>query len=162
RTEPSPSPRWLHCWALVTVCATMALLTLAAVVTTFRVGMADPIWPTYPWHMLLISYDEPRPGFIIEHTHRLAGYIDGCCVIVLAMGLWRYHARRWLGWLGMAALAGVIVQGLLGGFRVSLNALVGTDLALVHGLFAQLVFALLVSVALFTSRRWSAPMGLPP
>src|SRR5437588_781130 len=133
-----PTPRWLHRWAVGTVCATVVLLSLGAVVTTFRVGMADPIWPTYPWHLLLISYQEPRPGFIIEHTHRLAGYVVGCCVIVLAMGLWRYHARRWLGWLGMAGLAAVIVQGLLGGFRVLLNALVGTDLALVHGLFAQL------------------------
>ena len=152
----SASPRWLHGWALFTVCATIALLTLGAVVTTFRVGMADPVWPTYPWHMLLISYDEPRPGFIIEHSHRLAGYVVGLCVIVFALGLWRYHGRTWLGWLGLAALAGVIVQGLLGGFRVLLNALVGTDLALIHGLFAQLVFALLVSLALFTSPSWTA------
>jgi len=57
-------------------------------------------------------------------------------------------------------LAGVIVQGLLGGFRLRLNALLGTDLALIHGLFAQLVFALLVSLALFTSPSWAAqPAG---
>src|SRR5205823_4680372 len=67
----------------------------------------------------------------------------------------------WLGWLGVLALAGVIVQGLLGGFRVVLNALVGTNLALIHGLFAQLVFALLVSLAVFTSRSWSAPRVFP-
>jgi cytochrome c oxidase assembly protein subunit 15 len=161
-SEVPVSPRWLHGWAVFTACATVALLTLGAVVTTFRVGMADPVWPTYPWHMLLISYDEPRPGYLIEHTHRLAGYIVGCCVIVLAIGLWRYHGRRWLGWLGLAALGGVIIQGLLGGFRVLLNALVGTDLALIHGLFAQLVFALLVSLAVFTSRRWATtPVTTP-
>jgi cytochrome c oxidase assembly protein subunit 15 len=112
--------------------------------------------------MLLISYQEPRPGFIIEHTHRLAGYVVGCCVIVLAAGLWRYHARRLLGWLGITALAAVVVQGLLGGFRVKLNALVGTDLALIHGLFAQLVFALLVSLALLTSRTWRSLRATPP
>jgi cytochrome c oxidase assembly protein subunit 15 len=145
-----------------TVCATVALLTLGAVVTTFRVGMADPVWPTYPWHLLLISYEEPRPGYLIEHTHRLAGYIVGCCVIVLALGLWRYHGRRWLGWLGLVALAGVILQGLLGGFRVLLHALVGTDLAVIHGLFAQLVFALLVSLALFTAPSWAAPPVAAP
>jgi cytochrome c oxidase assembly protein subunit 15 len=160
--ELAVSPRWLHRWAVVTVCATVVLLALGAVVTTFRVGMADPVWPTYPWHLLLISYQEPRPGFLIEHTHRLAGYIVGCCVILLALGLWRYHGRRWLGWLGVAALVGVIVQGLLGGFRVRLNALVGTDLALIHGLFAQLVFALLVSLALFTSRGWTEPPVTAP
>jgi cytochrome c oxidase assembly protein subunit 15 len=131
------------------------LLSLGAVVTTFSVGMADPIWPTYPWHLLLISWVEPKPGFLIEHSHRLAGYIVGCCVIVLAVGLWRTEARRWLRWLGVVALAGVIVQGLLGGFRVKLDELMGANLALIHGSFASVVFALLVSLALLTSRSWT-------
>jgi heme a synthase len=147
-------PRWLHCLAVLTVCATVALLALGAVVTTFQVGMADPIWPTYPWHLLLIDWREPSPGFLIEHTHRLAGYIVGVFTIVLAAGLWRAQPNRKLGWLGVAALLGVIIQGLLGGFRVRLNALVGTDLAWVHGSFAQLVFVFLLSLALFTSAAW--------
>ena len=153
--EPLATPRWIHRWAVLTVCATVALLALGAIVTTFHVGMTDPIWPTTPWHLLFVSWQEPGPGFLIEHSHRLAGYIVGCCTIILAIGLWRYQSRRWLAWLGMAALAGVIAQGLLGGFRVRLNALVGTDLALVHGCFAQLVFALLVSLAVFTSQGWA-------
>jgi heme A synthase len=124
--------------------------------------MADPIWPTYPWHLALISWKEPSVGYIVEHTHRLFDYLLGGCCILLAIGLWHFQKRRWLGWLGLAALGGVIVQGLLGGFRVRLNALVGTDLALIHGLFAQLVFALLMSLALFTSRGWSTAVTLPP
>lgn len=146
----------LHRWAVFTVCATAVLLVLGAIVTTFRVGMADPVWPTYPWHLLLISWEEPSPGFLIEHSHRLAGYVVGCCVIVLAVWLWLSETRRWLQWLGTAALLGVIVQGLLGGFRVRLHALLGTDLAVIHGCFAQVVFALLVSIALFCSRGWLA------
>jgi heme A synthase len=143
--ESTPAPRWLHRWALLTVCATLLNFALGAFVTTFRVGMADPVWPTYPWHLLLISWQEPSPGFLIEHSHRLAAYTVGLCSIVLAIGLWRSGGR--LRWLGIAALAGVIAQGLLGGFRVRLNALLGSDLALVHGAFAQLIFALLVSIA---------------
>src|ERR1700730_8317539 len=112
------SPRWLHCWALLTVLVTFVLLLLGAIVTTFRVGMADPIWPTYPWHLLLINWQEPSPGFLIEHSHCRAGYILCCCVIVLAIGSWYQSSRRWLGWLGSAALLAVIAQGLLGGFRV--------------------------------------------
>jgi cytochrome c oxidase assembly protein subunit 15 len=146
---------------LLTGCVAVLALTSGAVVTTFRVGMADPIWPTYPWHLALISWDEPKPGFIIEHTHRLFDYLLGFCSILLAIALWRAQPRRWLGWLGIAALGGIIMQGLLGGFRVLLHALVGTDLALIHGLFAQLVFALLVSLALFTSRSWEAPASFP-
>jgi heme A synthase len=155
-SEPIAIPRWLHRWAVLTACATFALLALGAVVTTFRVGMADPIWPTAPWYLFLISWNEPSPGFLIEHSHRLAGYVVGCCVIALALGLWRYQPRRWLGWLGVAALFGVILQGLLGGFRVRLNELVGTDLATIHGCFAQVVFALLVSLAVLTSPGWVA------
>src|SRR5947209_8825556 len=104
--------------------------------------MADPVWPTAPWYLFFISWREPSPGFLIEHSHRLAGYVVGCCVIVLAAGLWRTAPTRGLRWLGVAGLLAVIAQGLLGGFRVVLNELAGTDLAAVHGLFAQFVFSL--------------------
>jgi cytochrome c oxidase assembly protein subunit 15 len=154
--------RWLHRWAVLTVCATFVLLLLGAVVTTFNVGMADPIWPTYPWHLLLASWEEPRPGFLIEHTHRLAGYLVGCCVIVLAVGLWLREPQCWVRWLGVGALVGVIIQGLLGGFRVKLNELMGDNLKLIHGCFAQVVFALFVSLALFTSRGWRAGDAVTP
>jgi cytochrome c oxidase assembly protein subunit 15 len=159
--EPCVLPRWLHRWAALTVCATFVLLFLGAVVTTFRVGMADPIWPTYPWHLLLISWDEPSAGFLIEHSHRLAGYIVGCCVIVLAAGLWRCDPRAWVRRLGLLALALIIVQGLLGGFRVKLHALLGPNLALIHGSFAQVVFALLVGLAAVTSPRWALGSARP-
>ena len=150
------SPRWLHRWAVCTAGATLVLLALGSLVTTRRAGMADPVWPTYPWHLLLTSWEEPRPGFLIEHTHRLAGYIVGCCAIVLAVGLWSRESRRWLRWLGVVALLGVTAQGLLGGFRVLLDRWLGTDLAMVHGSFASLVFSLLASIALFTSPGWAA------
>ena len=45
-----------------------------------------------------------------------------------------------------------MIQGLFGGFRVMLNELVGTDLATVHGIFAQVVFCLLISIAVLTGR----------
>jgi heme A synthase len=156
RTIPEPG-RLMHAWAVITVAATFLLLAIGSVVTTLRVGMADPIWPTYPWHLLLISWQEPSAGFLIEHSHRLAGYIVGCCVIGLACGLWLTAHSVWLRRLSVAALGAVILQGLLGGFRVKLNALFGTDLAMIHGCFAQLVFALLAAIALFTSPSWSHP-----
>jgi cytochrome c oxidase assembly protein subunit 15 len=149
------APRWLHAWAVLTAGVTVALLALGAMVTTFQVGMADPIWPTYPWHLALIDWHEPKRGFIIEHTHRLAGYIVGFCVLVLTIGLFTSVRQTWLKWLGVAALLGVIVQGLFGGYRVVLHAWLGTNLAIIHGCFAQVVFSLLVILAVVTSTRYA-------
>src|SRR5690349_14473967 len=87
--QPDSSvPLWLHRLALLTVCLAVLALASGAVVTTFRVGMADPLWPTYPWHLALISWHEPSAGFIVEHTHRLFDYLLGFCCILLAAGLW--------------------------------------------------------------------------
>ncbi|HTU89037.1 MAG TPA: COX15/CtaA family protein [Gemmataceae bacterium] len=154
------APRWLHAWSVLTAGATVALLVLGAEVTTKKVGMADPVWPTVPWHLALIDWSVPNPGLVIEHTHRLAGYIVGCCVIVLTVGLWFSARRAWLKWLGVAALIGVIAQGLLGGFRVRLHERFGIDLAIIHGCFAQIVFSLFVSLAVVTSARFAA-VSLP-
>jgi cytochrome c oxidase assembly protein subunit 15 len=153
------TPRWLHFWAVITAAATFVLLALGAMVTTFQAGMADPIWPTYPWHLLLIPWQNADARFLIEHSHRLAGYIVGCCTIVLAVGLWRREPRPWLRWLGLAALAGVIVQGLIGGFRVKLNEWLGTDLAMTHGIFASVVFSTMVVIAVATSSSWLSSEG---
>jgi cytochrome c oxidase assembly protein subunit 15 len=71
--------------------------------------------------------------------------------------LWLAERRRWLAWLGVAALLGVSVQGVIGGLRVTEHARWGLQLRIVHGCFAQVVLALLVSVAVFTSSSWSAP-----
>ncbi len=151
--KPSLPHRLLHSWAVLTVVATVVLLALGSVVTTFHVGMADPVWPTYPWHLLLIDWTEPSAGFLIEHTHRLAGYVVGCLFIVLAVGTCVVRTGRRLGWLGVAALGCVIVQGLLGGFRVKLNALMGTNLSVIHGTFAQVVFSMTVAIAVISSPR---------
>ncbi len=119
-------------WSLMTVCATLVLLLLGAVVKTFEVGMADPVWPTTPWYLLFISWQEPSAGFLIEHAHRFAGWIVGCLIIVLTVALWRQEARAWVRWLGLAALICVIIQGVLGGMRVVLNEWFGKDFAINH------------------------------
>lgn len=149
------SSRWPHRLALLTVLAALPLLFLGAEVTTKKVGMADPVWPTEPLYLFGISWADSSIGFLIEHSHRLAGYTVGVCTILLMAILWWKESRRWVCWLGVAALLAVSAQGVLGGFRVRLNAMMGPELALVHGVFGQLVFALLCSVAIFTSRRWT-------
>jgi cytochrome c oxidase assembly protein subunit 15 len=152
------SVRWLHRWSLLTLCATLVLLGLGSAVTNLKAGMADPVWPTKPTALLDSTPEQLRDvRWVVEHSHRLAGYAVGCCAIVLAGWLWLRERRRWLCWLGTAALLGVCVQGLFGGLRVTEHARWGLEFRIVHGSFAPVVLGLLTAVAVFTSPAWRAP-----
>lgn len=141
------------------VIATTPLLALGGIVTTRRVGMSDPVWPTTPWYLFFTSWQEPRPGFLIEHSHRLAGWFLGALTIVFAVAIWKTARPRGLRWLGIACLAAVSFQGLLGGMRVYLDALAGPELAAFHGCSAQVVFCILISAVFYTSAsRPRSPM----
>jgi len=164
-TDRPSTPRWLHWWAVLTVLLTLALLTLGAEVTTKQVGMVDKTPVRSPVHFFqelsehssvgnLIQ--ERGLGWVIEHLHRTVGWLVGICAIVLAVGLGLSEKRRWLRWAGLAALLGVTAQGVLGMLRVDQNS---TMMALIHGCSAQLVFALLVSVALWTSPAWQQSLS---
>lgn len=152
-THPQPVPPWLRFWAWLTVAGTLVLLALGSFVTTFRVGMADPVWPTEPWYLATYNWAEPNPGFVIEHAHRAAGWTVGLLTIALAVGLFAKSRSRLLAWLGVLALVAVSAQGVLGGLRVRLDAWKGPELAAFHGFFAQVVFSLLVAVAVLCAPR---------
>jgi cytochrome c oxidase assembly protein subunit 15 len=152
------APRWLHYCALLTAGAACVLLMLGAEVTTKGVGMVDQRGLRSPLHLVTVLAEgsplERGLGYLIEHSHRFMGWLVGAAIIVLAVGLWLKERRSWVRWLGLVALAGVCAQGTLGILRVNENELMGNDLALVHGCFAHLVLAALVSLALVTSRSW--------
>ena len=65
-------------------------------------------------------------------------------------------------WAGVAALVGVSAQGVLGILRIELHARLGHLLPLLHGGFAQLVFALLMGIAVVTSRSWQVAQPATP
>ena len=90
-------------------------------------------------------------GVLYEHSHRLIGSIVGFLTIALMVSIWAKDARKWMKWLGVIALVAVIVQGVMGGFRVTNLSRV---LAIIHACFAQAFFALTACLALFTSRGW--------
>jgi cytochrome c oxidase assembly protein subunit 15 len=162
--QETRATRWPHWLAVLTVCAMLPLLTLGAEVTTKQVGMVDPKGFRWPWEIVALLSDRDNAaslGLVIELTHRMFGFLVGILSILLCVSLGR-TARGWKRWLGLAALAAVVAQGLLGRYRVDLNALFGSTLALIHGCFAQLVFALLVSIAVWTSPSWQAAPGEEP
>jgi cytochrome c oxidase assembly protein subunit 15 len=61
--------------------------------------------------------------------------------------------------LGLAAVALVVGQGILGGLRV---LWVSLDLAMVHACVAQLFFAVLVAMTLFVTDTWRHRNGVLP
>jgi len=154
--ETSVPPRWLHALAVLTVLLTLPLLFLGAGVTSHGPGVAmiDKEGFRAPWVIVSRLLENSELAFVLEYGHRTFGFLVGLCGIGLAVGCWFFDRRPWMGWIGFLALAMICAQGLLGIFRVDYNALHGRTFAMIHGIFAQLVFAVLVSVALCTSRRW--------
>lgn len=158
-TSP-PSPRWLHFLALGTVCAALPLIFLGAEVTTMAAGMADSRPVVSPWQAIGEFFQgRQNLGWAVEHSHRLFGWFVGLGAVALAAGAWFGAKHLEVKVAATAALVLIGVQGLLGIFRIHLHVPVGPNLALVHGCFAQIVFATLVTVALFTSANWPWQAG---
>ena len=136
----------VHKYALFVVAWAIVLLTAGALVTSEDAALAVPDWP--------LSYGTLNPpmigGIAFEHSHRLIAAGLGFLIVILAFLLWRYEERPWMGWLGFAALGGVIFQGILGGLTVL--KLLHYWLPVMHACTAEIMFAILVSIAFFTSR----------
>jgi cytochrome c oxidase assembly protein subunit 15 len=136
----------VHKFAFFLVLYSAVLLTAGALVTSEDAALAVPDWP--------LSYGTLNPpmvgGIAFEHSHRLIAAGLGFLIIILAFLLWRYEERPWMKWLGFAALGGVIFQGILGGLTVI--KLLHYWLPVMHACTAEIMFAILVSIAFFTSR----------
>ena len=142
-------PHWIAVFAAV---FTLPLLFVGGSVTTYRVGMAVPDWPTtFGMNMFLYNFWNAPFGVQVEHTHRLYGAAVGVAMIALCVWFFLHETRGWMKAFGLAALTIVIVQGLLGGFRVKRNS---TALAALHGCLGQVFFAMTVALATFTGRDW--------
>lgn len=143
---------WLHRFALITAGATFLLIVIGGIVTSTESGLAVPDWPTtFGYNMFLYPLSEMVGGILYEHSHRLMGSLVGLLTIVLLVMLIVKESRKWVICLGIAALIGVSVQGILGGLRVTERNL---NFAILHACLAQAFFALLCGICLFTSSKW--------
>ena len=150
-TRSSNNP-WLARFAMLLAVATLALLGVGGLVTSHGAGMAVPDWPTtYGYNMFLFPISQWVGGILYEHSHRLVASAVGFLTVMLAVWLWLVEARAWLRWLGVAALASVVLQGVLGGLRVTLFK---DEIGIFHATLAQLFFVLVCAIALFMSLWW--------
>jgi cytochrome c oxidase assembly protein subunit 15 len=92
-------------------------------------------------------------GIRYEFTHRVIATCIGLLTIGLAAWLWKAEKRPWMRWLGLAALGGVIAQGILGGMTVRMFQ--PPPVSAAHATLAQLFFSTVVAVAVFTSSWWN-------
>jgi cytochrome c oxidase assembly protein subunit 15 len=81
------------------------------------------------------------------------GSLVGFLTIILAAWLWLGEDRQWVRNLGVIALGGVIVQGILGGLRVTMMK---DEIGIFHACIAQAFLGLLIVIALVTTRFWRA------
>ncbi len=143
---------WLHRLARLTAGSTFLLIVIGGIVTSTDSGLAVPDWPTtFGYNMFLYPLSEMVGGILYEHSHRLMGSLVGILTVGLLVFILVGDSRKWLKWLGLIALIAVIVQGILGGLRVTQ---INRNFAIVHACLAQAFFALLCGIAWFTSRGW--------
>ena len=161
-----PSENIFRRMTWLTLMVTIVLTTgLGGAVTSAEVGMAYPTWPNLNgWSLFNFFYADIAEQFGIgaslEHTHRQAGTLLGLLSIFLFVVAWRPNLRESypnLRRLAAINLILVIVQGLLGAFRVLGNVQV---VAIFHAIGAQAIVVCLVAL-LKNSRTRPAPANSP-
>ncbi|HEV7968423.1 MAG TPA: COX15/CtaA family protein [Candidatus Acidoferrales bacterium] len=145
--------RAVHQYALFTACCTFLLLIAGALVTSNDAGLSIPDWP--------LAYGSLTPpmvgGIRYEFTHRVIATCVGLLTIGLAAWLWKVEKRSWMRWLGLAALGGVIAQGILGGMTVRMFQ--PPPVSAAHATLAQLFFSTVVAITVFTSSWWNGDLA---
>jgi len=148
----------LHRFAQFVVGCTVLLVLAGSLVTSTGSGLAVPDWPTtYGWNMFTFPPSKWVGGIFYEHGHRLIASTVGFLTIVLAAWIWLADPRRWMKRLGVAALAAVIAQGVLGGLTVLF--FLPDAISTAHAGLAEIFFCMTVAIALFTSRGWTEAAG---
>ncbi len=150
--------RWLHYYLRLLAAASLLLIAAGGLVTSTDSGLAVPDWPnTYGYFMFSFPFSKMVGGIVYEHGHRLIASVVGLLTIGLAVWTARVERRAWVRRLAWGALAAVVAQGLLGGITVIY--LLPKPVSISHAGLAQLFFALVVSLGVFTSPGWRTRYG---
>ncbi len=165
RDHQPPAVNWTCVLAIVTAAITFVLIIAGGLVTGNRAGLAVVDWPnSFGWNMFLYPLSRMSGDIYYEHAHRLLGTLVGLTTLVLTVHLWlARRGQRWIRPLAVAALILVIIQGVLGGLRVTGYFTLSTEesavapsiwLAVVHGVVGQVFLGLLVLLAAMATDRW--------
>ena len=157
-------PEWAGLLSKVALGATFLLVVAGGLVTSNESGLAVVDWPnSYGYNMFLYPISKMTGGIYYEHAHRLFGSLVGLTTVALALYLWRRDGRKWVTALALTSVVVVVIQGILGGLRVTGNFTLSTSaqdmapsiaLAVLHGVLGQVFLALMASLAVVTSSAW--------
>ncbi|MDQ2918282.1 MAG: COX15/CtaA family protein [Verrucomicrobiota bacterium] len=148
--------RALNRFVWLTAVATLFLICSGGMVTSKGVGLAVPDWPTtFGYNMFLFPVSKWVGGVFFEHTHRLIASTVGVLTIILAVWIWRVDSRKWMRVLGLVSLGAIVLQGVLGGLRVTM---LKDEIGIFHACLAQAFLGLLVFIGIATSRFWNEPV----
>src|SRR6202040_2778147 len=112
--------RLLHWFAIISTLSVLLLICSGGLVTSHEAGMAVPDWPnSFGYNMFLFPVSRWVGGVFFEHTHRLIASGVGLLTIGLCVLTLIIEDRLWVKWLSGIAVIAVIVQGILGGLRVT-------------------------------------------
>jgi cytochrome c oxidase assembly protein subunit 15 len=141
----------VHRFSVFVVFWTVLLFVAGALVTSKDAALSVTDWPTSHGTMVP-PLSSLQGGDLFEFSHRAVAGGLGILVLILAVLLWVKESRVWLRWLGFVAVLGVVVQAILGGQVVI--RLLHYWLPVIHACFAQIVFAAVLGIAVFTSKWW--------
>ena len=143
---------WMNRFAWFTAFATLLLICSGGMVTSKGVGLAVPDWPTtFGYNMFMFPVSKWIGGIFFEHTHRLIASTVGFLTIILAVWVWCTEDRQSLRNLALVAVAGVVLQGILGGLRVTM---LKDQIGIFHACLAQAFLGLIVLIAIATTNWW--------
>ncbi|MGV6815482.1 MAG: COX15/CtaA family protein [Phycisphaerales bacterium] len=144
---------WRSRFGWVTAMTYLPLIAVGGAVTSTDSGLAVPdAVTTYGAVSVLFPLklmSEPR--IFLEHSHRLFGTLAGLTTLVLMIRVLIGEPRKLLKVLGITLFCAVTLQGIMGILRVADQS---TIFAIIHGIFAQFVFAGALGLAIMLSERW--------
>ncbi len=146
--------RWRTRLGRVTTLTYLPLIAVGGIVTGTDSALAVPDGlTTYGAISVLFPFElmNAEPRIFFEHSHRLFGTLAGLTTLVLMISVLMGERRNRAKIMVVALFLAVVAQGLMGAFRVSDKS---TFLAITHGVFAQVTFALAACTAISLSKRF--------
>lgn len=130
--------------AVRTISGVVAVASLLATAAFLAVKISTNAWGPAP---------VDASAFARALPHLFSGFASLTILAALVCFVRSRDDRRWVRLLALAVLASVCVQGIKGGLRVDL---VSIELAIAHGIFAQVILCLMAGLVFFTSPRYAA------